>query len=475
MITTELDLDLLKKMYNKFKDTNEENIKIHVVSKFLEMLGYDSSEFYYEHSMFHKDGRADIAVKIDDITYLYIEVKSPNNKLSEKEQSQLAQYLHDRSLSWGILTNGKKFILFNDSIKPIPNPNRSVNIDKVVLEIDIFNHRHKDLITYFRKENIFDNKITNYFKDIAQFKALKYPDGGGSWLQYKGTLNNFFKYYANSQKRYRELNQIRIDEFEEFLNIEFEKAKNKENYNGKNINSIETFKNKYSHIRAFFQTLKVKSHGFDEEKTQLIKRINVEEKNTEKSEILNDENIDLILDFYEKRQKTYSIRNKCIFLLCLCYGFERSTLLKLTFDSVKKDKIIIENRELVIPPKLLSLLDELKQHNKQNKVKGNYLFYSKYRDIYSPISEGQINYVFDTLESIDKNNSVWKTLNPAYIRAYLIKQLFRHNYSIEEIVYITGTDLLNLPNLISYDEIVEQVKERGKKAIKTHPFEKFLH
>jgi integrase/recombinase XerD len=67
MITTDLDLDYLKKMYNNFKDTNEENIKIHVVVKFLEMLGYDSSGFYYEHSMYHKDGRADIAVKIDAV------------------------------------------------------------------------------------------------------------------------------------------------------------------------------------------------------------------------------------------------------------------------------------------------------------------------------------------------------------------------------------------------------------------------
>lgn len=473
LITAELNLDFIKKMYNKFKDTNEENIKIHVVSKFLEMLGYDPSDFYYEHSKYHKDGRADIAVKIDDVTFLYVEVKSPNNQLSEKEQSQLAQYLHDRGLSWGILTNGKKYILFNDSIKPIPNPNRSVNIDKVVMAIDVFIHRDQDLIHYLSKENVFDNKVTNYYKDIAQFKAIKYPDGGDSWDQYKGTLNNFFKYYSKSQKRYRELKQIRVDEFEDFLNVELEKAKNKENKNGKNMSSIKTINTKYSHIRAFFQTLKVRSHGFDEDKAQLIKRINVEERVIEKNEILSDENIDLILNFYEKRKDT--IRNKCIFLLCLCYGFERSTLLKLSFDLIKNNKLILENRVLIIPPKLLSLLDDLRQQNKQNKVKGNYLFCSKYNDDYSQISEGQINYVFNNLKNIDKNNPAWNSLNPTYIRTYLIKHLFSHNYSIEEIVYITGIDLLNIPSLISYDEIIEQVKSREKKAVKVHPFEKFLY
>lgn len=107
MLHNDVDIDLLKKMYGKFKDTNEENIKIHVVSKFLEMLGYDFSEFYYEHSMYHKEGRADIAVKIDEMTHLYIEVKSPDNKLTEKEQSQLAQYLHNRGFHGGFLQMGE--------------------------------------------------------------------------------------------------------------------------------------------------------------------------------------------------------------------------------------------------------------------------------------------------------------------------------------------------------------------------------
>jgi len=471
MKTTDMDLEHIKKMYNKFKDTNEANINIHVVSKFLEMLCYDSSNFYYEHSMYNKDGRADIAVKIDDNTHLYVEVKSPEHKLDEREQSQLANYLHKMGLSWGILTNGKKYILLNDSITSIPNPNRPVNIDKVVLTIDIFNPKQTELIPYFKKENIFvEYPITKYFSDIAQFKALKYPDGGSSWEQYKGTLNNFFKYYAKINKRYRPLKTIRLEEFEDFLNEELERINSKEN--GKKIKSVETFKNKYSHIRTFFQVLKVGSHEFDEEKIKLIRKLNAEERNTEINEMLTDENIDLILNFYDKRKD--AIRNKCMFLLCLCYGFERSTLMKLTFDNIKKDKFIIEERELVIPSNLMSLLDDLKQQNKQNKTKGNHLFNLKYKNKFIPISAGQVNYIFDILADIDENDSNWKLLNPTFIRTSLIKQLFINNYPLEEIVYLTGADLTSISKIITLDEIVEQVKSRGKKVIKTHPFNKFL-
>lgn len=467
MIATELDLDLLKKMYNKFKDTNEENIKIHVVSKFLEMLGFDSSEFYYEHSMYHKDGRADIAVKIDEITYLYVEVKSPVNKLSEKEQSQLAQYLHNRGLSWGILTNGKRFILFNNSINSIPNPNRPLMIDKIVFNIDIFNARQRELITYFSKENIFDTQITNYFREIAKFKAIKFADGGGSWEVYKGTLMNFFKYYSNHQKRYRNLEEIRIDEFEDFLKYEKEIKNQKK---GKTINSFETFENKYSHIRSFFQTLKIRNPGFEEEKVKLISKMDGKEKNVDISEILTEENIKLILEFYDKRQD--SIRNKTIFLLCLCFGLERSSLLGLTNKSIKKDRLIVNDRELFMPPKIAEQINELIEENKQKKVKGNHLFYKLYNNQYSAISGGIINYIFDILKEIDES---WSALSPKNIRAYLIKQLFKNNYPIEEIVYLTGADLLSINSLLTYNQIIEEVKTRGKKTNKIHPFYKFLY
>ncbi|MEW4264133.1 type I restriction enzyme HsdR N-terminal domain-containing protein [Priestia megaterium] len=471
MIKTDLDIEFLKQMYNKFKVTGEENIKNHVVTKFLEMIGYDPLEFYYEHSMYHRDGRADIAVNITGETYLYVEVKSANNKLDVKEQLQLARYLYDSRLSWGILTNGKTFILMNNSIESLPSLHRSSVDDRVVFKIDIFNKKNEELIEYFSKESIYDTQITNYFRDIAKYKAYKFPLGGGSWNVYKSTLFNFFKYYANHQRRYRDLGQIRVDEFEDFLKYEME-MKNSQG-SGRKIKSIDTFDNKYSHIRSFFQILNIKSNGFDEEKNQLVKRMQLQEEMVESIELLTEENIELILNFYSNRRD--DVRNKALLLLCLSFGLERSTILSLTVNSVRRDKLIIGSRELVIPKKLQFLLEELKEQHKLNKVKDNCLFYTKYNNQYKPLSESTINYIFDTVSDIDKSNPIWKKLNTAYIRSTLIKKLFGNNYSLEEIVYLTGADLVSLSNSISIDDIIENVKTRKKNYQKVHPFHSFLN
>ncbi|MEC0668424.1 type I restriction enzyme HsdR N-terminal domain-containing protein [Priestia flexa] len=367
----EWDLEFIKEMYQKYEGTNEANIQQNVVVNLLKMLGYDSSDFSYEHSKQFKDGRSDIAVKVKKDSYLYVEVKESNNKLDGRAHSQLIKYI-DGSHEWGLLTNGRKYILINEKIKGIA-------LDKVVFNIDIFNKKDTELIKYLRRENLFDVPITNYFKEIAQFKAIKYPNGGSSWNNYKSTLYNFFKYYSANLKRYRELSLIRVEEFEDFLQHEMEMKNNKNS--GRKIVSIDTFDNKYSHIRSFFHTLNIKSNGFDEEKVQLIRRMNLKEEIVESNELLTEENIELILNFYSNRRD--AIRNKALILLCLSFGLERSTILSLTINSIKKNKLIIGNRELVIPKKLQEILEVLKEQHKLNKVKDDCLFYTKYNNDYN--------------------------------------------------------------------------------------------
>ncbi|KSU82186.1 hypothetical protein AS180_21285 [Priestia veravalensis] len=93
---------------------------------------------------------------------------------------------------------------------------------------------------------------------------------------------------------------------------------------------------------------------------------------------------------------------------------------------------------------------------------------------YKPLSESTINYIFDTVSEIDKSNPNWKKLNTAYIRSTLIKKLFDNNFSLEEIVYLTGADLSSLSNLIPIDDIINNVKTRKKNYKKVHPFQQFL-
>lgn len=208
-------------------------------------------------------------------------------------------------------------------------------------------------------------------------------------------------------------------------------------------------------------------------KQNYLKKFEFESTKNKEFEILSDENINKILYFYDNRKDT--VRNKAVFLLCLSFGLERSTLLNLTYDCIKKDKLILRDRELTLPPRLLTLLEQLMREKQHKKNKDNYVFYTKYKNNFKPLSSSSINYIFNILEEINKNDPNWKKLNPAYVRAYLIKQLFKNNFSLEEIVYITGADLLSISQLIPYDDIVNQVKSRGKKPNKAHPFHKFLY
>ncbi|MGP4068373.1 hypothetical protein [Halobacillus sp. B29] len=56
MSEEQLDLKFLKEMYHRFKGTSEENIKIYVVTWFLEMLGckndFDIIKFFNKESIF---------------------------------------------------------------------------------------------------------------------------------------------------------------------------------------------------------------------------------------------------------------------------------------------------------------------------------------------------------------------------------------------------------------------------------------
>ncbi|WP_168371042.1 tyrosine-type recombinase/integrase [Sporolactobacillus laevolacticus] len=238
----------------------------------------------------------------------------------------------------------------------------------------------------------------------------------------------------------------------------------------KKITSIQTLYNKYSHIRSF-----LKSQGstkFYIERDQLIEKINLKEKDITEQNILSDETIKTILGFYSKRRE--SIRNTAIFLVCLCYGFERSTLSKLSFDNVKNKKLFIEDRVLDIPPKLFNVLSELKSVNKKNKVKGNYFFYSSINNS-KVLANQSFNEIFKLLGKIDDNDPKWNSITPTAIRASLIRRMFNNNYSIEEISYITGADLINLANIISYEDILSKVKSKKKISVNKHPFNFVLY
>jgi len=302
----------------------------------------------------------------------------------------------------------------------------------------------------------------------------RYPGASNnSWLAYKSTLFSFFDYYAKKEKKYRPLEEVRVDDFEDYLLFD---QKQKENTN-KKISSLSTFNNKYSHIRSMFSELKkykkITSHHFEEERKRLINNFDNGKAIEVKNHLSND-NMRIIIKYFNDSDK--SARDLVIFLLCIYIGIERSTISSLNWSMIDFGKRIIkfDNRQIPIPDGLYLLLKQLEKENKDNKIKGNHLFYAYYAKKYNILKENSINQIFNRLEKINENDNKWKNFSPQYIRINLILRLFESDYSIEEISYITGMDLVNISKIISFQDICKKINSRKSNILKKHPFQEFL-
>lgn len=456
----------VKYRFSEIINEKEDNVKNNIVSYVLKQLGFNPLKFDYEHSVYNRKQVADIAIKMGNDTYFYVEVKRGDRELTDADIIQIYNYLNTKNIEWGILTNGKEYLLINSWIETQSTHELSLR-DKIVFRINLFkNNFNKNFITFLTCESIFVNNKTNYFKDVAQYRAYKHPNDINftTWKQYRSTLYNFFIFYAAKETRYRNLESVRFDEFLEYLTI--------------NPQSKDTYSNKITHIRTFFTVLKknkkVSYHDFEEDRNKQI--VNIEYVESDKDiSIYNEENITIILNYIENSKRN-KLRNKIIFLTCLYFGLDKSTLL--TFEknmfNFKNSVITIDNRKIKVPRKLMNLYEELFEENYGKDKKLPYLFITKYGDKYRLMEESTINDVFGNFKKIDESDSKWQVFNVQYMRACLIIALFRVGFSIEYIAYHTGSNLQSISAYITRGDIINRFNT--SKVIKdpVHPFIKFF-
>ncbi len=466
-------IEYVKNLIKTLKRDNEENIKIHIIKPALEKLGYDSCSFDYEHPLYHRKGIADIAIEIKKDIYLYVEAKKGSSPLDLDAIIQISQYMHTKNVEWGIISNGHEFILINDKIESLLKDETS-HKDKVVLHINIRSNSESHYINYLSKKSIFETKVTNYFKHIAQYKSYKYSNNEISWRCYKGTLFNFFDYYSTKENKYRELKELRIDDFQDFLEYD----KNLKSNTGRTVNSVSTFKNKSSHLCSMLNELKnhdkLLTHNFDYPRDTILNSISYE--NTSKENIyLNKENVSIILNFLENN-KGNRLRDSTIFLFCLYLGLERSELHDLNFDMIdfSNNLITIKNRIIPLPSKIINNLKKLKKLYTGLGFKPISLFYSYRQNKYKPLSENLLNDVFNKIRDIDINTEYWSYFSPQYIRNCLIPQLFESGYALEEIAYLTAMNLPYISKLIPYNNLCKNINLSEDHKKREHPYLEFL-
>ena len=463
--------EILELLKNRFKyiqsenDLSEEKIKIDIVRDiFLKEMGYDILKVTYEDNI--SNGVTDMRVNVgNDI--LTVETKAGNHIISYKDIEQLIRYLNTQGREWGILTNGKEYLLLNAKIQTEVSNENKAHMSNIVFWFDIFIAKKKNMtnirfFTYMSKNNIFDEKTTYFFKDISQFKSYSFMENEENWDVYKSTLSNFFDYYVNELgKKYKEraLEKITIEDFENF--IEYKKMRSKNN-----ILSDQTIKNNWSHINSLFLTFKSKGrisyNPFGEGRNASLgilassKRKNVNN--------LNDYNVHKIIDFFASRANP--ARNIAIFLLCSVMGFERADIINLEWKHIDLENRTINQglRKLNYCNLLSDCLIIMHKEKIKGKNKLENVFCTCKNGKYNKFRADTINDIFDRLQNID-NSNIWKDFSPKYVKNCSIELYFECGYTLDEIIYWTGSDLDKVSEFLNSKKIYERV-EMSKGEIK---------
>jgi|GEM_PF-1978806 len=152
----------------------EESIKIKVVLKVLNLLGYDTTaDMDFEHHVANK--KADIALLVERKPKVIVETKSLEKSL-EDYKTQALDYARRKGITWVILTNGIEFRLYKSFIEGVEDrrnrPLMTVALSKIVTAFsDIAQYVSKSSIA--RIDEIAKVKIEEIKKAITEEDLLE--------------------------------------------------------------------------------------------------------------------------------------------------------------------------------------------------------------------------------------------------------------------------------------------------------------
>lgn len=222
--------------------------------------------------------------------------------------------------------------------------------------------------------------------------------------------------------------------------------------------STKTVRNNFTHIYNMLYELqknnKIRHISLNDSRKENLADYEETENRKVPTELCEKDVCTIINFFGEKKN---SIRNIVIILLTVTLGLERSQLLKLKWEDFEaKFQIIkLEDRRIELYPLIQWYLQQLYEEKRRNKIKSSFVLQVKYNEEYKPMREWNINDVFDELKQITEDEK-WKNYSPKYVRNCLIRTLFVSGYSLEDIIYITGIDIMNISKCIKMEEILQR-------------------
>jgi integrase/recombinase XerD len=472
-------LEVLSNKYISLNNnSSEENIKIFIVIPILNLLGYNNDWFDFEFPTLN-NGRSDIAIKLPNSNeILYIETKRKDYDLKSKDISQLIGYMVSNNMSWGIITNGNKFMLVNKDIKGDAK-------DKVVIEyyLDVENLPNEPkktnnfLFKFLSYDKLFKQKSTiffSYYKDfILNNQRLS---KGMSTFQYQSAIFSFID-YLDETERICDNNCLSPTRLENYLT---DLTSNK-------LYSMYTLINKGRYILSFLKYLEnsemITTKNFSNYNVEKFVQNNLFNKVKQKADSfspITTEEIKYILDYYTtSRSNPY--RNKLLFLLYLYIAPSMDVVKNLKVSDFKETKagitLTLDNIKILLPDSLAKCYKEYMHFRIENNINYKYLFYTFYRKQFNQFSNTSIDAIINqTIKNIPQITEKRKhQLNVANIQKSVLTQMIDNGFTIEEIHTFTGISFSTLKRYVSNEIMNKSMKSASKKLCSNkHPYNDIL-
>jgi site-specific recombinase XerD len=455
--------------FEEVTGTSESNLIYHVVAPILENLGY-LREWHKLEPRTHAKSRKFMDLYINDKkgNHLVVEVKKDTRDLTRGDLSQLDTYMKDTNCVWGILTNGKEWILVN---RMINGNNDNLFGNQNVFHIKLDYRRQGDFnpqkLKYFSYESLFrNNGITNYFRDLQQFKVYQFNGNQRSWNQWNSTLNNLFEYLIiKHDGNYAHIQNFQVEGFFRWC---AEKAKTR----GKKISSNYA-KVRYHLLSTFYNRL----HEDGTYPNHPLNTIELNQLLMDLEDIILEPNEVDEIEIHITIKKTFelmdssrnAIRNKLIFSLMI-FGLDRDEIVNITWDDVKEVKgkkyLIIQGQNIrKFPLEHIPKINELiSEYEKELKLKGIKSKWFVCKDKGKPLSYEAIDYIVNRAGLKKVSN-----LSIEKIQQNVIKTLLTETRDVFTILYLRNLNISRIDSLVKWEEI-EKFSDL-KKMIKKHPFQ----
>ena len=443
----------IKEILKKIEEFSKEDFRKIVQKIFIKYMGYENNAQISYDDKTEKQYKCIIDGKIIISAY--------KNEVRTRALHLFTTYIKSK-YEWGILIHPEGIWVLNDGIELGADEFRS---KKIVFEMPVNKKMDTNYFKYLTYENLLEDKNTNFFRDIIEYKNKIYRGNIKSWSAYHTALKRFFDVYITNCGKY-EPDKYEVIDIQSFGIYIREKEF---------IKSSKTRRNQFFYIKDFMVNQTVNS-PFDIGAKEMEEKISGTL--TGKSKELDHMDMKKLNIMIENASKgRNALRNKTLIMLLISFGMTRRKICSLNWKeniSEKCDGLYYDEKNKAEGKRMIQFPEVLQKVMKELKdsVPGNakYVFGNYATECQNPIQEQRINEILAELNEKNKNDEFYKLLTTSNIRKWLFRYLMKKGYSLQYIMMLMDIPITSLTNYVNDEEIRKSAFE---KIPDRHPLEEF--